>query len=97
MRKGDIVVYVSCTCIAALMFYLGADRILDQDCQHKLSVKDSRSIIEQIGVDSFERLKSYHCEEPLAFYIKTGKWRDSWCADKYQHLDFDLITKGEHG
>lgn len=96
MRKGDIIVYASCVSLAVLMAYVVNGRMQEKDYQYNLSVRESRAIIEQIGVDSFERLKAYHCAIPIATYIRTGQWTDKWCADKYQHLDFDLITKGEH-
>jgi hypothetical protein len=96
MRKGDIVFYLMCLVAATMMFYLVKHRISQPDYQPKLSLRDSRGIIEQIGVESFEKLKAYHCETPIAIYIHTNKWTDNWCHNKYKHLNFHFTDKGDN-
>ena len=76
------------------MTYLVKHRISQPDYQPKLSLRDSRSIIEQIGIESFDKLKAYHCEAPVAIYIKTSKWTDNWCHNKYKHLNLNFTDKG---
>lgn len=56
---------------------------------HNLSIDQKREIITQVGLSGFELMVEFNCNFSVAERMNTGQWVDSWCGDKYKHLELD--------
>jgi len=97
MQKNNIYFFVFCLVVSSVFYYLIIDRIQKSSFNQKISANHSRLIISQIGIDSFNLMKAYHCEAPIAYYIENGIWNDAWCRSRYSHLNFTINDKGIDG
>lgn len=58
---------------------------------HELNEYQKNTVAYYLGLEGYRMLKNNGCDKPLAEYLNTGKWSDSWCASHYSHIKRNLI------
>lgn len=66
----------------------------DTERVEPLSVSQNQQIIMQLGVKGFKHLNDVKCYGAVVTRVNTGDWYDSYCAQHYGHLDFEVIANG---
>ncbi len=66
----------------------------DTERVEPLSVSQNQQIIMQLGIDGYKNLHSVKCYGAVVTRVNSGNWYDSYCAQHYGHLDFEVITNG---
>lgn len=66
------------------------------DAEHvePLTVLQNQQIVMQLGIKGYKRLNDVKCYGAVVTRVNTGDWYDSYCAQHYGHLDFEVITSG---
>ena len=60
-----------------------------------LNQQQQQAIVSQIGIDGYKQLIKVRCYDSVTIRTHAERWSDKFCADSYNHLDFEKILHGE--
>ena len=84
--------YLKALLVLVVAFLLGYSTInINKEIKtiKPLSANQQQKLIEQLSYQGFKETLKNNCYGVLVERIQNKTWSDSWCADKYKHLNLN--------